>query len=168
VVDSGFAFCNGGIVRAGPLRESVRQGLARADAVVLMGHGNPSLCGFAGTVWRAELIADRRLDGRRVVAFAGIGRPQKFFDTLNAIGAQIAECRSFGDHHVYSRTELAELRDRANRERATLITTEKDFVRLNPDEREDIELLRVGAAFEDPVALRQHLDTLFARVSSAA
>jgi tetraacyldisaccharide 4'-kinase len=133
-----------------------------------MGQGNPPLPGFAGRVCRATLVTDRRLDGRRVVAFAGIGRPGKFFDTLNKVGAEIAERHSYGDHHVYSRAEIRDLKERAARAQATLITTEKDLVRLNSQDREDIEVLRVRAELEDPTALKSLLDPLLARTRSQA
>lgn len=168
VMDSDSAFGNGRIVPAGPLRESVRQGLARADAVILMGHANPPLPGFDGRVCRATLVTDRRLDGRRVVAFAGIGRPGKFFDTLNEVGAEIAERHSYGDHHIYSRAEIRDLKERAARAQATLITTEKDLVRLNTQDRKDIEVLRVRAEFEDPTALNSLLGPLLAKARSQA
>lgn len=168
VVDSDSAFGNGRIVPAGPLRESVRQGLARADAVILMGQGNPALPGFSGRICRATLVANRRLDGRRVVAFAGIGRPSKFFDTLIGVGAEVVECHSFGDHHVYSQGEIAELKRRAAGAHATPITTEKDFVRLNAHDREDIEVLSVQAEFENPTVLEPLLDSLLAKMRSLA
>jgi tetraacyldisaccharide 4'-kinase len=81
IVDAETGFGNGRIVPAGPLREPVQQGLRRADAVVLMGEGNPDLPGFTGPVLRARFAGEERLHGRRVVAFAGIGRPKKFFAT---------------------------------------------------------------------------------------
>jgi tetraacyldisaccharide 4'-kinase len=168
VIDSDFAFGNGRIVPAGPLRESVQRGLTRADAVVLMGQGNPALAGFSGRVCRASLIADRRLDGQRVVAFAGIGRPSKFFDTLKGVGAKIVECHSFGDHHVYSQGEIAELKRHAAAALATPITTEKDFVRLNAQDREDIEVLPVQVEFENPTVLEPLLDSLLAKMRSLA
>ena len=96
VVDGETGFGNGLILPAGPLREPVAQGLARADAVVLVGDGAPDLRGFAKPVMRAQFVAVDllALKSRRVVAFAGIGRPEKFFDTLNAFGAEIVEARA--------------------------------------------------------------------------
>ena len=73
----------------------VTQGLARADAVVLMGEGKPALRHFNGPVLRADLSAEKRFDGKRVFAFAGIGRPAKFFATLRALGADLDRQRQF-------------------------------------------------------------------------
>jgi tetraacyldisaccharide 4'-kinase len=160
VVDAETGFGNGKILPAGPLRESVTQGLARADAVVLVGDGEPVLPGWSGPVLRAHLVphdADA-FDGQRVVAFAGIGRPEKFFETLHALGAEIVASERFDDHHAYSAAEIARLKSKARNADAHLVTTEKDFVRLMPTERQDIGVLRVRAAFDDEAALARVLD----------
>ncbi|HLY04766.1 MAG TPA: tetraacyldisaccharide 4'-kinase [Rhizomicrobium sp.] len=153
VVDAETSFGNGKIFPAGPLREPVQQGLARADAAILMGDGSPNLVGFQGPVLRARLCAMQRLDGRRLVAFAGIGRPDKFFATLRELGATLVETHAFADHHVYSSAEIARLRARATAAKATLMTTEKDFVRLAPGNRDGIQVLPVRAVFDDETAI---------------
>jgi len=163
VVDGESAFGNDRMVPAGPLRESVQQGLARADAVLVMGDGTPSLSGFTGPVARAWLTSDRRFDGKRLVGFAGIGRPDKFFATLRAQGAKLVETHAFTDHHIYSAAELTMLRGRAMGMGAGLITTEKDFVRLDASQRADIDVLSVQAVFENPSALDRLLAPLLER-----
>ena len=160
VVEAETGFGNRKILPAGPLRESVTQGLARADAVVLAGEGEPVLPGWSGPVLRARLVphdADA-FAGQRVAAFAGIGRPEKFFETLHALGAEIVASERFDDHHAYSAAEIARLKSRARNANAHLVTTEKDFVRLMPTERQDIGVLRVRAAFDDEAALARVLD----------
>jgi tetraacyldisaccharide 4'-kinase len=157
VVDGENAFGNGGIVPVGPLREPVHQGLARADAVILMGDGAPPLSGFARPVFRARLMSDRLFDGQKLIAFAGIGRPDKFFASLRALGAKLVEMHAFADHHAYTAAELAMLRDRAKNTGAGLITTEKDLVRLSVSDRIGIDVLPVHAMFEDPAALERFL-----------
>jgi tetraacyldisaccharide 4'-kinase len=166
VVDGESGFGNGKIVPAGPLREPVLQGLRRADAIVVMGDGNPPLPGFARLLLRARLEGAQRLDGWRVVGFAGIGRPEKYFATLRDAGAALVEAHGFTDHHNYSAAEITTLKSRATRLNAALITTEKDFVRLGPKEREGIEVLPVCAVFDDPAALARLLDPLVARAST--
>lgn len=165
VVDAQTGFGNGHILPAGPLRESVAQGLARADAVVLVGDGTPALAGFAGPVLRTHLrpVRDSGLKGKRVLAFAGIGRPEKFFDTLRGLGAEIVEARRYADHHAYTASEIARLNAKARDKNAMLITTEKDFVRLAPLQREGIAMLPVRAVFDDPAALELLVDKVAAR-----
>jgi tetraacyldisaccharide 4'-kinase len=164
VVDAANGFGNGRIVPAGPLRESVAQGLARVDAVILVGSGNPPLDGFSGPVLRAHLkpAPEEAIGGKRVVAFAGIGRPEKFFATLADLGADIVEENGFADHHSYTAAELARLKARARNAGAILMTTEKDFVRLSPADRDGIAVLPVTAQFEDQTALDRLLDRVAA------
>ncbi|HEX3429342.1 MAG TPA: tetraacyldisaccharide 4'-kinase [Rhizomicrobium sp.] len=155
VVDGETGLGNGKVFPAGPLREPARQGLRRADAVIVMGDGDPHLPDFHGPLFRARLSPERHLDGTLVAAFAGIGRPQKFFTTLREAGAALAMSRAYPDHHTYTPAEIAQLKDRAAQMHAALITTEKDFVRLDPRARERIEVLAVRAVFEDEAALRR-------------
>jgi tetraacyldisaccharide 4'-kinase len=162
VVDAEAGFGNHLVLPAGPLREPVAQGLARADAVIVAGAGTPDLGGFAGPVLHTTLVQDetRLAPGARVVAFAGIGRPGKFFDALTRQGLFIADHKAFGDHHIYTQAEIARLKRRAAAEHAVLVTTEKDHVRLTAAEREGIVALPVHSRFEDPAALDGLLDRL--------
>jgi len=163
VVDGAGGVGNRLVLPAGPLREPVAQGLARADAVIVMGHGAPDLAGYRGPVLRAWLEPlPHDLAGRKVMAFAGIGRPQKFFDTLKAVGAFVEETESFADHYFYAAADLEGLKARARRLGAQLVTTEKDLVRIAPAQREGITALAVRARFEDPAALDTILNRPFA------
>ena len=162
VVDGGQQFGNGRVLPAGPLREPVSQGLSRADAVIVIGDGDLKLTEFTGQVLHAHLVHGEvtELRGRRLIAFAGIGRPEKFFHSLRVLGAEIIEAASFEDHHVYSPLEIARLREKAARENATLITTGKDYMRLTTADRQGIAVLPVHAEFDDAAALATLLDRL--------
>jgi tetraacyldisaccharide 4'-kinase len=166
VVDAETGFANGRVLPAGPLREPVSQGLARADAVILVGEGIPALGKFARPVLSATIKpADmRELDGQKLVAFAGIGRPEKFFQSLRKLGAVIEHAKSYADHHIYTASDVARLRSKARASGARLITTEKDFVRLTALEREGISFLPVHAEFTEPAKASELLD----RVASKA
>jgi tetraacyldisaccharide 4'-kinase len=159
VIDGETGFANGLMIPAGPLREPVAQGLARANSVVVVGDGMPDLQGFAGPVLRARLVADgETLRGRKVFAFAGIGRPGKFVTSLKSCGALITGTRFFADHHPYSAAEIAVLRAAAGG--SGLVTTEKDLVRLAPELRAGNASLPVKAVFDDPAALARLLDSV--------
>ncbi|HSS13766.1 MAG TPA: tetraacyldisaccharide 4'-kinase, partial [Rhizomicrobium sp.] len=107
VVDAEIGFGNGHQIPAGPLREPVGQGLARADAVILVGDGTPYLITYAGPVLRAHIEADgTAFSGQDVFAFAGIGRPDKFVASLEANGANITGRCFFDDHHPYIEDEV--------------------------------------------------------------
>ena len=152
VVDGGGGFQNGMVLTAGPLREPVTQGLRRADAVIIVGDGTPDLEGYGGPLLRARLAPlPNDFAGRSVFAFAGIGRPQKFFDTLKAVGAFVKGTHEFADHHIYDLQDLKGLRDQARGD--LLVTTEKDLVRIPPEWRGGIAALAVEAVFDDPAAL---------------
>src|SRR6185369_6847792 len=136
-------------IPAGPLREPVAQGLARADGIILVGNGENVLPTSSAPVMRAHLVPERpdALQGRKVFAFAGIGRPDKFFETLRNLGAELTDTRPFPDHHRFTPAELSSLRKDAQDDGAVLVTTEKDFVRLASEDRDGILTLPVRAAF---------------------
>ncbi len=163
MVDAGPGFGNGCLIPAGPLREPVAGGLARAEAVVLVGTQAERAAavgrwpGLAGAV-AARLVPRRTglsLAGERVLAFAGIGRPDKFFATLGAMGAEIVEAVAFADHCDYSPAVLRRLRRRALAEGAMLVTTEKDAVRLPVDFRPEVVVVQVHLELEDWTAIDQ-------------
>ncbi|HTZ35428.1 MAG TPA: tetraacyldisaccharide 4'-kinase, partial [Stellaceae bacterium] len=169
VVDAGYGFGNGRLLPAGPLREPLAAGLARADAVVLIGDGaaTPHPLGLIDRpVLRAALapLDAAPLVGPPLVAFAGIGRPAKFFATLDRLGAAVAVARGFPDHHVYRPGELAALRETARRHGARLVTTAKDWVRLPPAERRDVAVLEVALRWADEAALDAVLAPLLGRI----
>lgn len=159
VVDAPVGFGNGLCLPAGPLREPVAKGLARADLLLSIGPpadqarfsadwGNaiplPRLIGHLAPA--AESAA---LRGRRVLAFAGIGRPEKFFDSLRATGAAVAATHALADHQPLSEALVAGLLDEAQKLGAAVITTEKDAVRLPPAFRDRIMTLPVGLEVQD-------------------
>jgi tetraacyldisaccharide 4'-kinase len=163
VVDAEYGFGNGRVMPAGPLRENLRSGIARADAVVVLraeaeATGAERLCTAIGRpVIRAALapIAGERLTGERLLAFAGIGRPEKFFTMLRSLGAILVDAQAFPDHHLFRAAEIDLLRRNAARSGAGLITTRKDIVRLRPELRAGIEVLEVEVCWLDPAALAQ-------------
>ena len=151
VVDAAKGFGNGCLIPAGPLRERVEDGLSRAAAVIAMGEGYVTLP-VDKPLLRASLVPlaedAAQLKGQRVVAFAGIGEPKKFFATLEACGAIIEVQKEFPDHYAYSEEDIGDLRETAQRYGAIAVTTEKDFLRLSPALREGIGTLRVVAQFD--------------------
>ncbi|WOR15975.1 tetraacyldisaccharide 4'-kinase [Hyphomonas sp. FCG-A18] len=163
VVDSHAKFGNGHVIPKGPLREPIAKGLARADAVILMGDGPipEALEGFDKPILRATIIPRGPAPTGPLVAFAGIGRPEKLFDSLTGSGGDLKDAIPFPDHHVYSSRDLQYLQRLAEDHQAKLITTEKDYVRLNPQDRSDILTFPVEAKFEDEHMLDSLLDPLF-------
>lgn len=163
VIDAGAPFGNGEVLPKGPLREKVPEGLARADAVILMGEGPvPREVTASGLpVLRARLAPAEAPPLGPLVAFAGIGRPQKFFDSLAEAGGHVSDAVPFADHHPYSNGDLRFLRSLAYDHGARLVTTTKDHVRLPPEVRQEIHAWPVTAVFEDTAALDAVLAPLF-------
>lgn len=141
VVDGQAGIGNNLCIPAGPLRAPLAEQIGHIDALVLVGAGEAGEIVAARAEARGKpcFYADleptpsaRALAGERVIAFAGIGMPEKFFRMLETLGARVIATRSFADHHAYRPREIARLQARARAEGAMLVTTEKDFVRLPP------------------------------------
>ncbi len=171
VVDRTYGFGNNRLLPAGPLRESVGRGLARASAIVLIGEpyrSDISAKSFPSQlpVFQAYFVPGPEsalLAGQRVVAFAGIGRPEKFFSTLRAIGALPIACYSFADHRPYTVREIQRILDESLKSQAIPITTAKDAVRLSPEQREKIVVLTVTLAWHNND--ERSLETVLAQVN---
>lgn len=164
VVDGGQAFGNRRLLPAGPLRESVAEGLARADAVVLLGEDST---GLAQELAATLPLLTARLEpnesdasGQAVVAFAGIGRPEKFFATLEGMACEVLGRHAFADHHPYREHEIMVLLDKATKLDAALVTTAKDHVRLPAHLQGLVQVVGVSVAWDDEAAL----DDILARL----
>ena len=159
---------NGRVFPAGPLRAPLSPQLARTDALMVIGNGSaaaPVAAAIAAAgkpVLSARLHPDEAavasLRGKRLLAFAGIGDPNRFFRTLRASGLEVVRERAFGEHHPFSESEIAELIAQAKRDALTLVTTEKDMVRLrNAEGAQNIVPFPVTLEFNDPVQLRKFI-----------
>ena len=159
VVDAGFGFGNGRVMPAGPLREPVADGLARAGLVLVI--GPPAERARFRGAWPAVerlAVAEGSLEplatgmdwtGLRALAFAGIGRPEKFFATLRGLGAELVAAHGFDDHAAYPPRLLARLAAEAQAAGAQLVTTEKDAVRLPAAFRTGVLVLPVRLDLDD-------------------
>jgi tetraacyldisaccharide 4'-kinase len=167
VIDGDYGLGNGKVFPSGPLREDAARGLARADAVVVMGEDRAGIAArLAGkTVLRARLTPAEpgKFAGRSFVAFAGIGHPGKFFRSAEEAGARILTRHEFADHHPYRETELLALMVQARAAGASLLTTEKDWVRLPQEWRARIESFPVNVEWREEQALDRLLDDVLKR-----
>ncbi len=177
VVDGAVGFGNGKVMPAGPCREIVRYGLQRANAMILIGEDAQHLARkYADVlpVYRACMKPRgdfARLNGAKVVAFAGIGRPGKFFRTVEDVGARIVHRMAFADHHPYTEADIQPILDEAYRLKAIPLTTEKDAMRLPPDQRQQVDVLGIELDWGDGQGLAPYIQDCLrahsnARVSS--
>lgn len=160
VVDARYGIGNGHVIPGGPLRAPLVQQMRFADAVLKMGEGTAAdgivrKASRAGKAVFEAVVRPRdaqALAGRRFLAFAGIGHPDKFFDTVSRAGGTVVRKRSFGDHHVYGKDELDDLVVLARAEGLELVTTAKDAARLRhgaPKSFLDrLQVLEIDAEFE--------------------
>lgn len=167
VIDAEAGWGNGRVFPAGPLRENIEAGLARTDAIILMlpdKNFDPDLQAMGldqleMPILKAWLEPVEAPPAGNLVAFAGIGRPEKFFHALTEAGASLAGTKSFSDHHAYSAADLHALQSMADACDAGLITTEKDFVRIPVAQCERISAWPVRARFSEPARVRALLET---------
>jgi tetraacyldisaccharide 4'-kinase len=177
VIDSDRGLGNGCVFPAGPLRAPLPPQLAHTDALMMVGNGSAAdavaaaVASEGGLVLRAHLMPSEAsvaaLRGKRVLAFAGIGDPGRFFRTLRAAGVEVVVEKAFADHHPFSQNEIEALAAAAKRDGLTVVTTEKDIARLRrggelmPAAR-DIMPFAVTLRFEDEVKLLRFVtDRLF-------
>jgi len=169
VVDGRRGIGNGRIIPAGPLRAPLGTQIARAQALIVVGPAGASAAlieegarshGLA--IFRGRLEPDRRtlavLVGQKVLAFAGIADPEKFFATIEEAGIAIAARRQFADHHQYSAADAKDLLAHAQAQNLMLLTTEKDHVRLRGAPQLDALAIRASAL---PVRLVIEQEELF-------
>jgi tetraacyldisaccharide 4'-kinase len=164
VMDGGVGLGNGRVIPAGPLREPIAQALRRATAILIIG----------GTDNYAEWYELLRKSGKpllraslqpaipkdfphkaKFLAFAGIGRPEKFYGLCRKENLTLLETHDYADHHVFSRNELERLERKARSLNAKLLTTEKDFVRLPPWFRDRVLTFPVNLRFDDNAAVEK-------------
>lgn len=160
VIDGAAGFGNGRVLPAGPLREPVQAAAARCRAAVIIGPDERDASAWleALPVLTARLVPDITLPSVRVLAFAGIGRPAKFFATVRETGAMLVSEQSFPDHHPYLASELRQIFDRAASLFATPVTTPKDAMRLSAEERDQVQVIGVGLQWDDEPALERLLN----------
>lgn len=163
LVDASHGIGNGYVLPSGPLRAPLEEQLRYVTSLVTMGHGvaakavvrKASRAGMAVMEARMRSRDPGKLRGGRFLAFAGIGHPERFFETIVAAGGEVVVRRSFGDHHTFKPEELAELEAIAHKAGLDLISTAKDAVRLRhinmpPLFRSKLKVLEIETTFDDP------------------
>jgi len=166
VIDTVRGIGNGHIVPGGPVRAPIRRQLRHASGLLKVGNGDAAdaivrMAARAGKPFFSaslNVAGENGLKGRAVLAFAGIADPEKFYRTVEGLGATIAVKHSFGDHEHLGDDEIDDILATAEREGLQIVTTSKDFVRLagRRGRAEDLaracRVIEVTMAFADPQA----------------
>ncbi|MEP3048558.1 MAG: tetraacyldisaccharide 4'-kinase [Roseibium sp.] len=150
LVDCSVGFGNGFCIPAGPLRAPADKQVLKTDCLVLVGEGDAAepaihLAGRKGLpIIHARIVPeqDELLQDQSLFAFAGIGRPNKFYKTLDDMGLDVRKTRGFADHHAYSEADARSLIADAEAEGLQLVTTAKDMARLKTTDGELFHWLR--------------------------
>ncbi|MDA1089440.1 MAG: tetraacyldisaccharide 4'-kinase [Proteobacteria bacterium] len=162
VVDGRYGFGNGRVIPAGPLRETIALAIERADALIVIGPDKAHVMSHPA-LWKTRLPVlkasvkpgpeAKELTAATVVAFAGIGNPEKFFKTLQDVGCKVKATHAYADHHPYTEKEIERLKEEAETGGAKLVTTEKDAMRLSDEALAGILVLPISLEWADEKSL---------------
>jgi tetraacyldisaccharide 4'-kinase len=173
VFDGNVGIGNGWLLPAGPLRIGFKSGVKTMDAAIINGTDDTDITALlpaAMPQYSGHLKADQSLidglNGDPVLAFAGIGRPNRFFTTLRNTGANLVHQLAFADHHPYSEADLTRLQEDASRLGAVLMTTKKDWVRLPAEWRERVGFLPVTLDLDHEDELLEKIVAIIAEKGS--
>ncbi len=166
VINADQGFGNKRVIPAGPLRESIHRGLSRTNLVITIGdiaetvkNKIPKHIPVIGANFKIQ-ENDLMLKGQKITAFAGIAYPEKFFNSLKLVKANIVDKRSYSDHHIYTEDDLLYLAEIANKNNSILVTTKKDFVRIPKSFRSLVRTIDGFIQLDDEKLLLEILSNL--------
>ena len=147
---------NGFSIPSGPLRESIKS-LKRADCVLINGEKNikfeNKINKFNNNIKifysKYKLLDTDGIQNKKVIALAGIGNPENFFDQLKEKNIDLIKTYSYPDHHNYSKKELKNIIDESEKNNAVIVTTEKDHSRMNEEIKLIIKCIKVDLEIEN-------------------
>ena len=163
VIDGKQGFGNRRVLPSGPLRESIKRGLNRANAVIIVGEDKFNIRKFIPStlpIFLSKFDVSKNKEifrGKNITVFAGIAYPIKFFDTLKNQGAKILKKITFPDHYTYNENDLLNLVEIANNNKSILVTTKKDFIRIPEGYKSIIHKLEGEINLEDEDLLKEIL-----------
>ncbi len=149
VVDGEYGIGNGFLLPAGPLRENLKDAIKRIDFVIIIGNDRQNLAEYFLKnhikVFKANIKEkiENINNNQKYIAFSGIGRPEKFFNSLKKVDCNVIKEISFEDHHIYTNNEIEKILLTAKKENAKVITTSKDWIKLAKNYQNQIDVLEI-------------------------
>lgn len=176
VIDGVVGLGNQKLLPAGPLREKVSDALKRVNAIVQIGGNSPRIFATDSSkrsdfpTLYADYVTETAdwLEGKRILAFAGLGRPEKFFAACLTSGANVVETMAFPDHHPYNAKDMRQIMSKAEELGTTPVTTAKDYVRIPQDFRPRIRVLNGELSWRDPAAIASLTADILERIKYRA
>ncbi len=166
VINSEQEFGNRRVMPSGPLRESINRGLSRTNLVIVIGNPSKEIKKIVPDhipiiESKFEIKKENKsFKGQKIVAFAGIAYPEKFFNSLKDQGANIIKEISYPDHHIYNENDMLSLVETANKNQSILVSTKKDYVRIPKSYRSLVNTLEGEIIFKDEQLLREILSNV--------
>ncbi len=166
VINSEQEFGNRRVMPSGPLRESINRGLSRTNLVIVIGNPSKEIKKIVPDhipiiESKFEIKKENKsFKGQKIVAFAGIAYPEKFFNSLKVQGANIIKEISYPDHHIYNENDMLSLVETANKTQSILVSTKKDYVRIPKSYRSLVNTLEGEIIFKDEQLLREILSNV--------
>lgn len=163
VFDGNYGIGNGRVIPAGPLREPFAEGIKRAQAIIILGADKHLIASKSALpVFYGEITEEQpAIANRNIVAFCGIGHPEKFYDSLKKCGFNVKRHFNFPDHHFYTHKQLNIILNYAQANKLDIYTTSKDFVKIPPKLRPHFKVLKIKIRWNDEKALQDFLTELF-------
>lgn len=160
VFDGSYGIGNQRVIPAGPLREPFDTGIKRAQAIIILGEDKTGLAKRTSLpVFYGQVKEEQPTENKRIVlAFAGIGHPEKFYNSLQKCGLKIAKTHNFPDHYFYTRAELNKLIDEAEKNDWDIYTTSKDFVKIPVSLQAKIKVLKIKVEWQKKDELIEFLN----------
>jgi len=152
LIDKKLLFGNGYCIPAGPLRQTITQGLKKIDAIIFTGDGDTKdiNLNFINNIQnfdtKLEIKNTFKTKQNNFLAFCALGNPIKFFNTLKKNNFKIVLTKSFPDHYEYKNKDINTLKEEADNRNLKLITTEKDYVKID-DKENEISVLPIEINF---------------------
>lgn len=163
VIDGVYGFGNGMIIPAGPLRENISSGIEKANLIIIIGEDKFNIAGLykdKKIIFAKIRTVGEQFKNIKTIAFCGIGRPTKFFTSLKENRANVMRAISYPDHYFFKESDIKYLQSLANKHHAQLVTTKKDWVRLDKKYQNQVKYLDIKIEFDDPDYLKNQLAKL--------